>query len=79
MTEVIRLVRVDFDNLENRDGRMEKEIGIFGPTPTGSAYATVQRWFSEQEPIKFYAGWDHQVYPQFRMETRILRGGADAG
>ena len=71
--EVIRLVRVDFDNLENRDGRMENEIGIFGPTDQLSAYGVISDWFKKQPPMKLYVGWDQQVYPQFRLEPKVVR------
>lgn len=71
--EVIRLVRIDFDNLENRDARRETEIGVFGPSATGSALAAVKSWFAAQAAVDLYVGWDHGVYPQFRLETKVVQ------
>lgn len=72
-TEIIRLVRIDFDSLENTSARYESEIGTFGPTATLTAHGRVARWMEEQEPIKHYVGYDGQVYPQFRLETKRLQ------
>ena len=69
MTRGIRLVRVDFDNMENRNARSETAIGVFVDDPDSlSAYGKVARWFEGQPPVKLYTGWDDKVYPQFVLE-----------
>ncbi len=71
MTEVLRIIRVDFDGTENEIGNamLSKCVATFagdkdGMTPHGRA----SKWLSEQEPVKLYAGWDGKVYPEFSFE-----------
>lgn len=71
-TEIIRLVRIDFDGLENHTPRYETDMGTFGTTPAKTAYARLRDWMEEQTPIKHYVGYDKQVYPQFRLEEKRL-------
>lgn len=74
MSEVIRLVRVDFDNLENHDAIYEKEIAVFGSdSPGKTAHAKVGEWLVENGPFKLYLGWDGEVYPKFRAERKFVR------
>lgn len=70
----IRLVRIDFDSMENRisNAISYTEIGIFVDSDI-TAYAKIKEWFSKQNLIKCYIGWDHEVYPQWRLkETDII-------
>lgn len=70
--EVIRLVRIDFDSMENREPRYETDMGTFAATRDLTASGRVKRWMSEQKPVQLYVGYDGQVYPQFRLEAKRL-------
>jgi hypothetical protein len=70
--DLIRLVRVDFDSLENHDPLTETEIGIFASAGGRSAAGRVSDWFANQAPVKLYTGYNEQVYPQWRLETKRL-------
>ena len=72
--EVIRLVRVDFDNMENHDASREEEVAIFGDDPEGKkARAKVDEWLQKNGPFPLYLGWDSEVYPHFRVERKFVQ------
>ena len=75
MNEVyIRLVQINFDNLENSDARSETELGVFVDEDNLTAQGKIGLYFQEQmEPKKLYLGWDDNVYPQFRLEYGVLK------
>lgn len=72
MSDIIRLVRIDFDNLENRISIYETEIGIFLPDQAKnlSASGVMSKWLQSQPPVKIYSGWDGEIYPQWRVEKK---------
>lgn len=68
MADILRLERIDFDNLENRDAICKKVVGVFVAEEKGlTAYGKADEWFRTQPPVAMYLGWDGQVYPQFRL------------
>ena len=73
MPEVIRVVRIDYDNLENGYAVTESELGIFGPKDKLTAHGNVFKFFETLEPVKMYVGNDSKVYPQFRLEVKYVR------
>lgn len=69
MSDVKRLVRIDFDNMENRNPVTKKVLGVFVGDERGlTAHGKASEWFKKQEPVHFYLGYDGQIYPQFRLE-----------
>lgn len=73
MQEIIRLIRIDHDNLENRNAIHTKCLGTFIGDDGSSAYSKVDEFIHNIGPKKFYLGWDGNVYPQFRLEKEYLR------
>ncbi len=73
ITPYIRLVRVDFDNMENRDAKSEIQVGIFVDGEKVTAHGAVANYFVTQQPVQVYLGWDGNVYPQFRLEHGVLK------
>lgn len=73
MTTVIRLMRRDFCNLENheRDAIEEKQVIIFCDGADKTAIAKLKEWIGDQEPIRLYAGYDGNLYPQFFIQISI--------
>ena len=61
----LRLIQLDFDNMENRNSEYSKTLAIFTEEPHLSAYAKLQEWIGKQPAIQLYTGYDHNVYPQF--------------
>lgn len=73
MKEFIRLTRIDFDNMENRDAVYKTQLGNFEGVPGGlTAHGKVSDYIQKLEPIKMYLGWDGCVYPQFVLNTEYL-------
>lgn len=63
----IVLIQVDFDSMENHNPLSERIIETFVEDPKiGSAYAVMSDWWRTHPPIQHYAGYDGQVYPQFK-------------
>ena len=72
---VLRLIRIDFDNLENRNSRKEQTLGVFLEGGLNTAQGNASEWLSAQEPTDLYLGHDRQVYPQFKLiEETVLKG-----
>jgi hypothetical protein len=71
MTEIIRVVRTDFDSMENHSPRSEKTIATFLPEGPITAYGKAAIWFRSQPPVALYTGYDLQVYPQFKLIMEI--------
>lgn len=72
-TDLIRLMRIDFDNLENHNPIKEECIGVFVGSNGLSAHGKVGSWFAKQKSEKLYLGYNKQVYPQFRLvKDKIL-------
>ena len=65
MVEIIKLVRTDFDNLENHDTICKKEVGLFITDEKNSAHYKLGKLLEQQGPIQLYLGWDGNVYPKF--------------
>ena len=69
MSDVKRLVRIDFDNMENHNPTTQKVLGVFIGEERGlTAQGKAAEWFNKQEPVRLYLGYDGQIYPQFRLE-----------
>ncbi len=69
MSDIKRLVRIDFDNLENRNPITTRVLGVFVGDEHGlTAHGKASDWFNKQEPVHLYLGYDGQVYPQFLLE-----------
>lgn len=73
MTTILRLVRIDFDNLENDAASTQAHVQTFVDTPTEAAVMQARAWFDAQPPTRFYVGYDHGVYPQFRLFTEYAK------
>lgn len=67
--EIIHVLRIDFDNMENRAATTQKTMVTLVPGDGRSAYGKAQQWFAAQPPTQLYTGYDHQVYPQFKLVT----------
>ena len=70
MTEGFRLVRIDFDNLENKADAalISTELGVFLDDAGATAYAKVQDFLHDEvEPHTHYLGHNKEVYPQYKL------------
>lgn len=70
--ESIRLVQVDFDNMENHNPEERKTIGVFVEGDNLSAHGKISEWFEKNGNFHLYLGWDGEVYPKFELETVTL-------
>ena len=73
MRTIKRVIRVDFDNMENREEMAVKSILLFEAEDDlqGMASLKVAR-FVEKINVNLYKGWNDQIYPQFRIEKREI-------
>ena len=67
MGQIIRLVKIGFDSLENRNPQYKETIGLFVDGDGLTALGKVSKWFDEQPPVKLYQGYDGGIYPQFEL------------
>lgn len=70
--EYLRLIKIDFDNMENVDTFVYKQIGIFATTEMNTAYSKIEVYFKVMAPEKRYLGWDREVYPKYKIEKGEL-------
>lgn len=73
VTEFIRVVKIDWDNSENRDGSIEYDEGIFVGNAKVTAHRAVWDWFETLPPTKLYLGWNGEVYPKYRLDRGHLK------
>ncbi|HBG49463.1 MAG TPA: hypothetical protein DDW90_08190 [Cyanobacteria bacterium UBA9971] len=74
MRTLIRLIRIDFDNLENRDCIYTKSIGTFVDENIGaSASEKVGDFIKNMKPEKLYLGWDMNIYPKYKLEIEYFQ------
>lgn len=67
-TEAVRLIRIDFDNMENRDPYCEEEVAVFVGDAHLTAHGKASEYMRTMEKVRPYAGYDGQVYPQFKLK-----------
>lgn len=72
MDYIIRLIKVDHDNLENRNAVHSTNLGNFIEGDGLTAHGKVANFIDKMEPEKRYLGWDGNVYPQYRLEKELL-------
>ncbi len=75
MTSVTRLIRIDFDNLENSgsDAVTENLLATFSDDGEKTAHRKVNEWLANYPPVKLYQGWDEKIYPKFVIkQERVL-------
>lgn len=73
MKEIIRLVKIDHNNLENKDALYIENLGTFVDGDVLTAHGKVSKFISEMPAEKRYLGWDGNVYPQYKLEKDYLR------
>ena len=50
-TEVIELIRVDFDNMENHDPLEETSLGLFTERDNLSAHGSIKEFIKNYQPV----------------------------
>lgn len=65
--EGIKLIKIGFDSLENRNPEYEEELAVFVDSPERNRYLKLQDYLHTLTYTP-YAGYDHKIYPQFRVE-----------
>lgn len=68
MTKGLKVTKIGFDNLENRDGEVIEEEKVFIDDAGETAYKKAGKWLSSLPPEHRYIGWDLKVYPMFSIE-----------
>ena len=67
----LKLTKINFDNLENRNGEVIEFERIFIGDEGGiTAYGRLSDWIKQQPAEKRYAGWDMRIYPRYEI-TKI--------
>jgi hypothetical protein len=73
MRTIKKVVRVDFDNMENREEMATKRIVLFEAMDNASGSASLKvAKFVEKINVNLYKGWNDQLYPQFRIEKKEI-------
>lgn len=67
MNEYIKVIRHDFDNMENNSPYRSEELGIFIAKDGLTAYGNASKFISGLRPVKIYSGYDGFVYPRFEL------------
>ena len=71
MQENVRVIKTDFDALENRlsNAISEKHLKTFTAGDGLTSHGKAKKYIESLEPVKLYVGWDGEVYPKYRFET----------
>jgi len=67
MAEIKRLVRIDFNNLENHSPLSESVVACFVDDADKTAHAYACDFFCTMAPVRLYLGYDSNVYPKFML------------
>jgi hypothetical protein len=70
MTEIKRLIRIDHDNMENRDAIVKTCLATFIGSNSSSK---LEKYLKELGRIEMYLGWDGQIYPKFEIKVEYAR------
>lgn len=73
MTEFVKIIKHDFDTLENHNPHYSKELGIFIAGDGLSAYGKASKFIQEMEPVRLYTGYDSCVYPRLELVVGYLK------
>ena len=73
MSEIIRLIKINHDNLENREAVYKTSLGTFIEGDGLTAHGKVDKFIRDMPPEKRYLGWDGSVYPQYKLEREYLK------
>jgi hypothetical protein len=70
----IRLVRIDFDSLENTEERARscEDFGVFLGDEQRNAKTKIDEFLAGFD-VRLYLGWDGEVYPKFELEEVKVR------
>ena len=71
----LKLTKIGFDNLENRDGEVVEFEKIFVDGNGLTAHGNAEKWLCVQPAEKHYLGWDGQVYPRYKLEPCYINNG----
>ncbi len=71
MKNIFTLVRIDFDNLENRNAEMETEVATFIDSAKETAYTKCEKFLAKMKPEAPYLGWDYEIYPKMKLKRRF--------
>jgi hypothetical protein len=69
MVEIIKLVRTDFDNLENHNAICKNDIALFVGDEKANAHHKCSMFIAEIDKIQLYMGYDGEIYPKFNAYT----------
>jgi hypothetical protein len=68
MIEILRLIKIDFDAMENHSPKTESCIATFVNEEDNSAKNKLDNYLKSLGPIKLYSGYDKHLYPKFRID-----------
>lgn len=77
---ILRLIRIDFDSLENNssDAISSKAVLVAMDDPPDvpdgkTAFAKVRGYLQREAPSPLYLSWTQEVYPQWKIvEERVV-------
>lgn len=74
MEEAIELIKITFDNLENRTSNcvIKESLGIFTESGKLTAHGNVNKFIHELPDVSVYLGWDGEVYPQYILKKHSV-------
>lgn len=69
--KIVRIIRIDFDSMENHEPISKKEISVFFDEPNKSAFEKARYWLhNTYKAPNLYIGYDHKVYPQYEITEK---------
>jgi len=70
--EIKRLLKHEFDSLENHNPVTITCVGTFVNDDAGTTARKIDRYFKEN-PVILYTGYDGNVYPSFVIKTETTQ------
>lgn len=70
--QIKRLVRLDFDNLENHNPLSEHLVACFADDTNKTVHAALAEFLGMMPAVRLYAGYDGEIYPKFVVRTETL-------
>lgn len=67
MIQGLKITKIGFDNLENRNGEVSELEKVFVDGEGLTAHGNAEGWIASQPAHQHYLGWDGKVYPRYTI------------
>jgi hypothetical protein len=71
--DIGKLVKHEFDCMENHAPNYSEDVAIFVASNGLSAHGNCQKYLEKMEPPTLYLGWNGKIYPRFEYVDMSIK------